>query len=166
MYQTLLLYGLLLICVHKIGAYVTFLQSPSTSQLLSGLIEIGKQKRSSSLRLLNGDIKRDLEVMVLYATKKKKSRRTAKDRFSEAFEGGGSLTSSVDFGSSVLSVGHGKPFGGKKGKNAKGLNQSQSSQDIGLAQPSLDSVMEKIRRHQGGKREWKDETLRDLAKSR
>ena len=70
---------------------MTFLQSPSTSQLLSGLIEIGKQKRSSSLRLLNGDIKRDLEVMVLYATKKKKSRRTAKDRFSEAFEGGGSF---------------------------------------------------------------------------
>jgi hypothetical protein len=78
-----------------------------------------------------------------------------------ALEGGNSIASSVDFGSMA---GPGK---GKKGK--KGMNQSQASQEsgaLGLSQPSLDSVMEKIRRHQGGKREWDDDSLRDLAKSR
>ena len=71
--------------------------------------------------------------------------------------------SSVDFGS----IGAGSSMvskrnlgGGKRGK--KGMNQSQES----LAEPSLDSVMEKIRRHQGGTKEWSDESLRELAKSR
>lgn len=80
-----------------------------------------------------------------------------------ALEAGGSISSSVDFGSTISGV----PGKGKKGK--KGHNQSQMSQESGglsLGQPSLDSVMEKIRRHQGGKREWDDETLRNLAKSR
>lgn len=81
-------------------------------------------------------------------------------------EGSGSVASSVDFGSSM---GGGTATGkGKRGK--KGMNQSQTSQEssggLSLGQPSLDSVMEKIRRHQGGKREWDDDTLRDLAKSR
>ena len=88
-------------------------------------------------------------------------------------EGGGSQTS-VSFGGSMLegssvdlgSIGSSK--GAKKGKRVKGMNQSQASQD-GIrvsAEPSLDSVMEKIRKHQGAEREWTDESLRNLAKSR
>ena len=70
--------------------------------------------------------------------------------------------SSVDLGS----IGSSK--GAKKGKRVKGMNQSQASQDSirVSAEPSLDSVMEKIRKHQGAEREWTDESLRDLAKSR
>jgi hypothetical protein len=86
-----------------------------------------------------------------------------------ALEGGNSMTSSVDFGSleSNSMVSKGGKKGGRGGKKG-GMNQSQASENTttGLAQPSLDSVMEKIRRHQGGKREWTDDTLRDLAKSR
>ena len=89
---------------------------------------------------------------------------------------GGASQTSVSFGGSIMG-GSTVDFGSidtskskKKGhKKSKGMNQSQASQETGdsvFAEPSLESVMEKIRRHQGGKKEWTDENLRELAKSR
>ena len=80
-----------------------------------------------------------------------------------------SFGDSLEMGSSIAMDSAGSKRGKKGGKRGKGMNQSLASKGNGdsvIAEPSLDSVMEKIRRHQGGQREWTDDNLRDLAKSR
>jgi hypothetical protein len=80
-----------------------------------------------------------------------------------------SFRDSLEVGSSIAMDSVGSKRSQKGGKRGKGMNQSQASKGSGdsvIAEPSLDSVMEKIRRHQGGQREWTDDNLRDLAKSR
>ena len=82
--------------------------------------------------------------------------------------------SSVDFyagqDQSYLSApGTGKSMKSGKSIGKKGNLSSKSTDSLGagsIKQPTLDGVMEKIRRHAGGKTEWTDDQLRELAKSR
>ena len=58
--------------------------------------------------------------------------------------------------------------GGKRGKGS-GMMKSQSMAEGSIASsgpPTMDKVMEKIRRHAGGKTEWTEDQMRDLVKSR
>ena len=92
-------------------------------------------------------------------------------------EGGGSYAEVG--GSESLAFGHGSMTPGQApGSRMKKVNKvagkgsmmkSQSMAEGSIASsgpPTMDKVMEKIRKHAGGKTDWTDEQLRDLVKSR
>ena len=63
--------------------------------------------------------------------------------------------------------GHGK--GGSRNGKGGSMMKSQSVAEGSIASngpPTMDKVMEKIRRHAGGKTEWTEDQMRDLVKSR
>ena len=80
---------------------------------------------------------------------------------------------SMDYGGGSQEIyaapGTGNSKKGGKGKGSK-LN-GKSVDTIGTmgsakSQPTLDGVLEKIRKHAGGKTDWTDDQLRELTKSR
>lgn len=92
-------------------------------------------------------------------------------------EGGGSYAELG--GSESLAFANGNmtpsqtPGNRSKSKNSKmgkhGMSRSQSMAEGSIASsgpPTMDKVMEKIRKHAGGKTEWTEEQMRDLVKSR
>jgi len=85
---------------------------------------------------------------------------------------GSMVEGSMDYGGSqelysAPGTGTGKSKGILKGSK---LNAGRSIDTIGTMnsakQPTLDGVLEKIRKHAGGKTEWTDDQLRELTKSR
>jgi len=74
------------------------------------------------------------------------------------------LGGGLDEGSMSSSVRSSAP-GKKKKKKGGGMGDSQVSSQS-WKEPNLDHVMEKIKKHQGGKREWGEDEIRNLAKSR
>jgi len=81
-------------------------------------------------------------------------------------EGGKSLGSTENGSWAVSSTANSSKKSGKGKSKSKKMSQSVSSLQDAAPEPNLDGVLEKIRTQSGQRKEWSDDKLRELTKSR